>query len=150
MENKPDNLLAQRRAGVLLHITSLPNEHGAGNMGQEAYNFINFLHDTGVKVWQTLPLGMPHGDGSPYQCLSAHAGNPALICLDDLVHKGWLQKAEQADICELEDTYSLHSCMGKAYTGFKNLASTEEKQALLLPGEENHKKFEHSLSSVEY
>ncbi|NOQ63140.1 MAG: 4-alpha-glucanotransferase [Methyloprofundus sp.] len=128
MENKADNLLAQRRAGVLLHITSLPNERGTGNMGQEAYNFINFLHDTGVKVWQTLPLGMPHGDGSPYQCLSAHAGNPALISLDVLRNKGWLQQTEQADTCEQEAAYTENSCMGKTLTGFTNLASPEEKK----------------------
>lgn len=129
MEKKAENLLAHRRAGVLLHITSLPNENGSGNMGKEAYNFVNFLHDAGIKVWQTLPLGAPHGDGSPYQCLSAHAGNPALISLEELVNKGWLQEIEQADSCGLEDAYSIHSCMGKAYTGFKNLASVEEKQA---------------------
>ena len=128
MEKQEDNLLAHRRAGVLLHITSLPNENGSGNMGKEAYNFVNFLQGAGVKVWQTLPLGAPHGDGSPYQCLSAHAGNPALISLEELINKGWLQEVEQADTCELEDSYSEHSCMGKAYLGFKNLASVEEKQ----------------------
>jgi len=131
MEKKEDNLLAHRRAGVLLHITSLPNVNGAGNMGKEAYNFVNFLHDADIKVWQTLPLGAPHGDGSPYQCLSAHAGNPSLICLEELVNQGWLQETEQADTCELEDSYSEHSCIGKAYKGFKNLASKEQQQEFL-------------------
>ena len=131
MKNKEDNLLAHRRAGVLLHITSLPNENGPGNMGNEAYNFVNFLHDAGIKVWQTLPLGVPHGDGSPYQCLSAHAGNPALINLEELVNKGWLQEIEQPDTCMSEDPYSDYCIMGKALIGFKNLASAEEKQAFL-------------------
>ena len=131
MENQEDNLLAHRRAGVLLHITSLPNENGPGNMGNEAYNFVNFLHDAGIKVWQTLPLGVPHGDGSPYQCLSAHAGNPALINLEELVNKGWLQEAEQCDTCSLGESYRESCLMGKALTGFKNLASAEEKQAFL-------------------
>ena len=54
--------LDQRRAGVLLHITSLPGKGGCGDMGREAFNFVNFLHDVGVTVWQTLPLGMTHGD----------------------------------------------------------------------------------------
>ncbi len=129
MNMKGENLLAQRRAGVLLHITSLPNAHGLGNMGKEAYNFINFLHDTGIKVWQTLPLGMPHGDSSPYQCLSAHAGNPALICFEDLVAKGWLQETEQAQFSEVNG-YDYHQdCLiNKAYLGFKNLASKAEQQ----------------------
>lgn len=122
-----DNLLAQRRAGVLLHITSLPNIYGQGNMGQEAYNFVDFLHSTGIKVWQTLPLGMPHADGSPYQCLSAHAGNPALISLESLKEKGWLQEVEQCNSGDKNVSANKHSLMAKAYAGFMNLASTEEK-----------------------
>ncbi|WP_428354021.1 4-alpha-glucanotransferase [Methyloprofundus sp.] len=129
MAQQEDNLLAQRRAGVLLHITSLPNEHGAGNLGREAYNFVDFLHNTGIKVWQTLPLGVPHGDGSPYQCLSAHAGNPGLICLEELKQNGWLQEAEQCDSCQAGGDYNQHCLVAKAYTGFENLASAEEKQA---------------------
>lgn len=43
-------ILDKRRAGVLLHITSLPNLGGGGDLGQEAYNFVNFLHDIGVTV----------------------------------------------------------------------------------------------------
>lgn len=131
MEKQEDNLLAKRRAGVLLHVTSLPNENGQGNMGKEAYNFVNFLHDAGVKVWQTLPLGVPHGDGSPYQCLSAHAGNPTLIDLEDLVNKGWLQEAERCYSCELGEDYRENCLIAKAFAGFNNLASADEKQAFL-------------------
>ncbi|MBT4146844.1 MAG: 4-alpha-glucanotransferase [Gammaproteobacteria bacterium] len=131
MLEQEEDLLAQRRAGVLLHITSLPNDHGSGNLGKEAYNFVNFLHTAGIKVWQTLPLGVPHGDGSPYQCLSAHAGNPALICLEELKQKGWLQEAEQYDICEAGDDCGRDRLIAKAHTGFENLASAEEQQAYL-------------------
>lgn len=129
MKQQEDNLLAQRRAGVLLHITSLPNENGTGNMGKEAYNFVNFLNDSGIKVWQTLPLGVPHGDGSPYQCLSAHAGNPALIDRQPLVDQGWLQEAEQCNSCELGVEYLGNCLISKAFSGFMNLASVEEKLA---------------------
>src|SRR5574343_1112940 len=93
-------LLNKRRAGVLLHISSLPGKGESGDMGQEAFNFINFLHDVGATVWQTLPLGMPHGDGSPYQCLSAHAGNPEFIDIEGLVQPGWLQLSEQREECQ--------------------------------------------------
>ena len=75
-----------KTAGVLLHISSLPN----ANLGEDAYRFVDFLHSIGLSVWQTLPLNMPHDDGSPYQCLSAHAGNPALIDLLVLQKQGWL------------------------------------------------------------
>lgn len=129
MAKQEENLLAERRAGVLLHITSLPSENGSGNMGEEAYNFVDFLHNTNIKVWQTLPLGVPHGDGSPYQCLSAHAGNPALICLEELKQKGWIQLAEQCDNRLLGVDYNCDYLVTKAQAGFENLASDTEKQA---------------------
>ena len=88
--------LNQRRAGVLLHITSLP----AGNLGQDAYRFVDFLHEVGATVWQVLPLGITHDDNSPYQSLSAHAGNPDLICFKTLVAQGWLSEEENCEVCE--------------------------------------------------
>jgi 4-alpha-glucanotransferase len=66
-----------RRAGVLLHVTSLP---GRGDLGDAAHEFVDFLADAGCSVWQVLPLVPTHeGDGSPYNALSAMAGNPALL-----------------------------------------------------------------------
>ena len=117
-------LLEQRRAGVLLHITSLPGKHGQGDLGQEAYHFVKFLHDTGFKVWQTLPLGQPHGDGSPYQCLSAHAGNIELISLEWLVEKDWLAADEQ-----LFANTSKKALLIKAFSRFKTVATPQEHAA---------------------
>ena len=68
--------LDRRRAGVLLHITSLPG----GDLGPGAHAFVDFLADAGCSVWQVLPLVPVHEDeGSPYNSLSAMAGNPLLI-----------------------------------------------------------------------
>jgi 4-alpha-glucanotransferase len=68
-----------RSAGILLHPTSLPGVNGIGELGREAYVFLDFLKTTGITLWQVLPLG-PTGYGdSPYQCFSAFAGNPLLI-----------------------------------------------------------------------
>ncbi|MCW2819633.1 MAG: 4-alpha-glucanotransferase [Marmoricola sp.] len=68
--------LQVRRAGVLLHVTSLPE----GDLGPGAHAFVDFLADAGVTVWQVLPLVPVHEDeGSPYNSLSAMAGNPLLI-----------------------------------------------------------------------
>ena len=120
------SLLDRRRAGVLLHITSLPGREECGDLGQEAYNFINFLHDTGLSVWQTLPLGMPHGDGSPYQCLSAHAGNPALINIDWLVARGWLKSSELCMDCQAGHEFSKSCLISKAFYGFNGLANAAE------------------------
>lgn len=79
-----------RRSGVLLHPTSLPNGWGIGDLGPEAYAFIDLLHDTHQRRWQILPLGPPALAGSPYSTLSAIAGNPLLISLDLLAREGWL------------------------------------------------------------
>lgn len=62
-----------------------------GDFSHNAYRFIEFLAASGQTIWQVLPLGPTHADGSPYQCLSTHAGNPLLISLDWLIDKGWLE-----------------------------------------------------------
>jgi 4-alpha-glucanotransferase len=69
----------KRSSGILLHITSLPGPDGIGDLGAEAYNWVNAMKEMGCNLWQVLPLG-PTGYGdSPYQCFSAFAGNPYLI-----------------------------------------------------------------------
>ena len=79
-----------RSAGVLLHPTSLPGQYGIGDLGHEAQQFISYLQQGGIKIWQVLPLN-PTGYGdSPYQSLSVFAGNPLLISLEKLVTEGLL------------------------------------------------------------
>ena len=70
-----------KRAGVLLHITSMPEN---GQMDHHARQFISWMANCGFSVWQVLPLGPTHADGSPYLSLSAHAGNPKLISLSEI------------------------------------------------------------------
>lgn len=83
-----------RSSGILLHPTSLPGRYGIGDLGAEAYRFAHFLKESGVLVWQVLPLG-PTGYGdSPYQCFSAFAGNPLLISLEVLAEQGLLSTAD--------------------------------------------------------
>jgi len=93
-----------RRAGVLLHPSSLPGREDNGDIGHQAYRFIEFLSQNNYKVWQMLPLGSTHDDKSPYQCLSSHAGNPALISLDWLIDKDWLD-IEKLSGAESEASY---------------------------------------------
>jgi 4-alpha-glucanotransferase len=79
-----------RSSGILLHPTSLASHYGIGDLGAEARRFVDFLAAAGQKLWQVLPLG-PTGYGdSPYQCLSAWAGNPMLISLERMVEQGYL------------------------------------------------------------
>lgn len=81
----------RRRAGLLLHPTSLPGGYENGDFGPEAYRFVEFMAACGFTVWQTLPLAPPHDDLSPYSAQSVHAGNPRLIALEPLLEAGWLQ-----------------------------------------------------------
>lgn len=92
-------LFQQRTAGVLLHPTSLPcsesycelnDKHGFGTLGKDAYYFIDLIADAGLSIWQMLPTGPTQADKSPYQSISAHAGNPDLISLDWLIEKKWI------------------------------------------------------------
>jgi 4-alpha-glucanotransferase len=77
-----------RSAGILMHPTSLPGRYGIGELGKQAYAFIDLLVESGQSLWQILPLG-PTGYGdSPYACFSALAGNPMLIDLDQLAAEG--------------------------------------------------------------
>ena len=89
-------VLERRRAGILLHPSSLPGGIGAGDLGADAHRFVDFLAQSGFSVWQMLPLGPTHRDASPYHSLSLHAGNPMLISLERLVEWGWLNKREPA------------------------------------------------------
>lgn len=94
-----------RASGILLHPTSLYGRYGIGELGNEAFEFIEFLHAAGQKLWQVLPLN-PTGYGdSPYQCFSAFAGNPLLISLDLLAEQGVLsrkQLSQAPQFCESE------------------------------------------------
>jgi len=83
-----------RASGILLHPTSLPGRFGIGDLGDEAFAFIDFLASSGQSLWQVLPLG-PTGYGdSPYQCFSAFAGNPLLISPTRLVRDGLLSNED--------------------------------------------------------
>ncbi|MFO7663484.1 MAG: 4-alpha-glucanotransferase [Chloroflexota bacterium] len=87
-----------RSAGVLLHPTSLPSRYGIGDLGDDAYNFVDFLAAGQQTLWQILPIG-PTGYGdSPYQSFSAFAGNPLLISPDRLVEDGFLPEEAVADV----------------------------------------------------
>ena len=83
-----------RRAGILLHPTSLPSPYGRGDLGHAAYRFVEFLSRAGFALWQMLPVVPPHRDLSPYDALSAFAGNPALISLDWLHDRGLLEAGD--------------------------------------------------------
>ena len=69
----------KRLSGILLHPTSLPSPYGIGDLGEAAYEFVDFLAAAGQHLWQILPLTHTGYGDSPYQSFSAFAGQPLLI-----------------------------------------------------------------------
>ncbi len=131
----PSSTLFPRSSGVLLHPTSLPGRYGIGDLGQYAYQFVDWLAAAGQSIWQVLPLGPTSYGDSPYQCLSAFAGNPNLISLDVLQAKGWLTAAELAKVPDFPP-YKVDfgpvvewrtGVLATAYRGFKARATAEQK-----------------------
>ncbi|XP_019266352.1 PREDICTED: 4-alpha-glucanotransferase, chloroplastic/amyloplastic isoform X2 [Nicotiana attenuata] len=88
----------RRRAGILLHPTSFPGPYGIGDLGPQAFQFLDWLHLAGCSMWQVLPLVPPgkrgNEDGSPYSGQDANCGNTLLISLEELVDDGLLKKEE--------------------------------------------------------
>ncbi len=84
----------QRASGILLHPTSLPGQYGIGDLGPQAFRFIDWLFASGCKLWQVLPLGHTGYGDSPYQCFSAFAGNPYLISPELLLRDGLLTDSD--------------------------------------------------------
>ncbi len=87
-------VLDRRRAGVLLHPTSLPGPAPTGRLGAAAQRFLDWLTAAGFRLWQVLPLTPPHDDGSPYQALSSFAGDTRLLDPQGAVAAGWLAPDE--------------------------------------------------------
>jgi len=88
---------SDRASGILLHPTSFPGPDGIGDLGPEAFTWINYLAEAGFTYWQVLPLG-PTGYGdSAYQCFSAFAGNQYLISPTLLLEDNLLLPGDLAD-----------------------------------------------------
>lgn len=75
----------ERASGILMSISSLPSSYGIGTLGRAAYEFADWLHKSGQRYWQMLPLGPTSYGDSPYQSFSSFAGNPYFIDLDMLI-----------------------------------------------------------------
>lgn len=91
-----------RGAGVLCHISSLPNKYGIGSLGKEAYEFADFLKKSHVKYWQILPLTQTGCGDSPYQSVSCNSVNPYFIDLVALKDEGLLDEEELLS-CEMPE-----------------------------------------------
>ena len=105
-DRPPQDLLQDsRRAGVSLHITSLPGPYGIGEAGRFARTFIDRMVQMQLCVWQFLPTGPTAYGDSPYQPLSTFAGNEMLIDIDNLIDLQLLQEIEVSDLKTLPETF---------------------------------------------
>lgn len=123
----------KRRAGVLMHISSLPGKYGIGVMGEDARSFINKLKEMDFRYWQVLPLNPVDRTGSPYCSCSAFAGN---ICLIDpyplyeegLISESTLKENEyQGTIYSADYEFSYEKRLATLKEAFSNLDSTERE-----------------------
>jgi 4-alpha-glucanotransferase len=122
-----------RASGILLHPTSLPGRFGIGDLGDEAFRFVDCLAAAGQAYWQILPLG-PTGYGdSPYQCFSAFAGNTLMISPEKLVEDGLIGEesiAERPDFPEHRVDFGQvynwkNQLLPKAYEAFHHVTSVD-------------------------
>ncbi|MBR1397391.1 MAG: 4-alpha-glucanotransferase, partial [Selenomonadaceae bacterium] len=126
LHHVPQKQNYDRRAGILLHPTSLPSKYGIGDFGKEAYEFIDYLKAAGQSIWQILPLNPVGFSYSPYQSPSAFAGNPMLISLDDLIERGLLNQSDVQTITsrnsvDFDRVITLKTnCLKKAFDNFIN------------------------------
>lgn len=93
---KGTRIKKERSAGLLLHVSSLPSRFGIGDLGPEAYSFVDFLKASKQRIWQLLPLNPTEKAqaNSPYSALSSRAGNPLFISPELLVKDGLLQESD--------------------------------------------------------
>ena len=82
----------KRHSGILMHITSLPSKYGIGDLGSDAYTFLDKLKESGFDLWQILPLGPTGFGNSPYSPKSSFAFNELLISPEDLYKRGYVRK----------------------------------------------------------
>ena len=127
---------AERECGILLHPTSLPSAFGIGDLGPAAYAFVDFLAESGQKIWQILPLNPVGAGNSPYASPSAFAGNPLLISLESLADEGLLtgddlKDASIAGTGKVDYAWAQMlkpSLMFKAYINFFSSCTPEQRE----------------------
>lgn len=85
-----------RETGILMPVSSLPSQTGVGELGRETKEFLGYLKEAGVKIWQILPLNPVGYGNSPYQPYSSCAGDEIYISLERLYEQGLLKELPPA------------------------------------------------------
>lgn len=124
----------KRQSGILMHISSLYGDYSIGTFGKSAFEFIDFLVDSGFSVWQVLPFTVTDEYNSPYKSFSAFGGNPYFIDPEKLYDDGLITK-DDLEKCRQKTPYSCEferlaaermTLLKKSYANFKNHKAVEE------------------------
>ena len=124
-------MMEQRRAGVYLHLTSLPGPYGIGELGKAAHNFVDTMRKMELSVWQFLPLGPTAYGDSPYQPLSTFAGNEMLVDMGDLINLGLLNRGEVDELTTLPERYVDYGALIPIKTRLLARAASATRRGLL-------------------
>ena len=134
LKSQSDSILPPaQQAGVCLHITSLPGAFGIGSIADSAHLFIDMIAQAGISVWQFLPTGPTAYGDSPYQPLSAFAGNELLIGIEPLLRRGLISGTEAQVLEELPDDHVAYESLIPAKMAL--LSAAAERFFTTAPGD---------------
>lgn len=139
-----------RQSGILMPVFSLPSKFGIGAFDKEAFGFVDFLEKSGQRVWQVLPLGPTGFGNSPYQPISAFAGNPYYISLEKLIENGYVTW-DECNSCDFGSDQERVD-YGALYLNRKGLLlkAKEKFYAELSSDKELNSKYESFIKKEEY
>lgn len=154
-----NSFLKERGAGVFLPLSSLPSHYPVGDLGENAYRFVDFLKSCGQSFWQILPIYEIDrgGYGSPYQAISTFAGNTLYISLEKLAQEGLIKESDLPEpFCSNEVDYQKayeikEKTLKQVYENFinrANLRKREKKEFEEFCEKENYWLSDFSLFSV--
>jgi 4-alpha-glucanotransferase len=123
----------ERASGVLLHPTSLPSDHGIGDLGPNAFHFVDLIANAKQTYWQILPLGPTGWGDSPYSSYSAFAGNTLLISPEQMLADRFLDELPaavgSADRVDYGAVYESKTAMlGQAFSKWDGAETDEFKE----------------------
>lgn len=94
----------KKEIGVLCHVTCLPNKYGVGDFGKCCFDFVDFLSENKIDIWQMLPLNNTNKHNCPYGAISSLTFDEMFVDLEDLLNNGYLKKTELKQLLKLKNS----------------------------------------------
>lgn len=83
-----------KKIGVLCHVSSLESKYGVGDFGKSAFEFIDFLSDNNINIWQILPLNKTNIYNCPYASMCYFSIDEMFLDVDEFVDKKYIDKSD--------------------------------------------------------